>query len=173
MCDFAEVRDALVYALSRLYEADSHLLLKDVNERSITHCLAMHVRERFPENWDVDCEYNRSGRERKRLPIDPVLVSSDDTTGKTVYPDIIVHHRGQTGRGANLLVVEAKKAWAAGNFDDDRSKLVAFGCSEDFLYQFGAFLVLGKGGCQVEWYREGVATGEVEWIGQDRTEVQS
>jgi len=164
MCEFGQVRGALVHALRRLYEVDSHLLAQDVNERSITHRLATHLRERFPEDWDVDCEYNRNGAERKRLPIDPVQVSSDDTTGKTVYPDIIVHHRGQTGRDANLLVVEAKKAWAGGSFDDDRNKLVAFGCSEDFLYQFGAFLVLDRNCCQVQWYREGVAAGDPEQL---------
>jgi len=168
MCDFAEVQEALREALRRLYEADYHLLEADVNERSITHLLAVYLRERFHRDWDVDCEYNRNGTEKKRLPLRAVQVSSDDTTGKTVYPDIIVHHRGQTGRGANLLILEAKKAWAAGNFNDDRNKLLAFGCSDDFSYQFGVFLILDKSSCQIEWYEDGVAIGLAVQLSMDQ-----
>lgn len=163
MCDFREVKGVVQGALRRLYRDDSQLFEHNVNERSITHSLAAYLQESYPA-WNVDCEYNRNGTDPKRRPVDPVQVSSADTNGKTVYPDIIVHHRGLRGRGANLLVLEAKKAWSAGSPDDDRGKLVAFGRSEDFSYSFGALLLLNRTNVEIEWYRNGVASEESELL---------
>jgi hypothetical protein len=91
--------------------SDAHLLRIDVNERSITHRLAVHLEDAF-KGWDVDCEYNRNRYDTKRLIIgDDVkirveTIQTDDEHGRTVYPDIIVHRRGTD---KNFLVVEVKK----------------------------------------------------------------
>ncbi len=157
MCEFAEVQKIVRDAVRRLYLCDPQLFEYEVNERSITHCLATYLREPFPE-WNVDCEYNRNGTDTKRLAIDPVQIRSDDIGGKTVYPDIIVHHRGCRGRDANLLVIEAKKTWTEDSPDQDRRKLEEFGRSEDFAYSFGALVLLDRARAQIDWYEKGILT---------------
>lgn len=161
MCEFAGVQEAVRDALRRLYRIDFGLIEREVNERSITHWLAIYLRESFPD-WDVDCEYNRNGTDPKRLAIDPVEVRSDDIGGKTVYPDIIVHRRGCRGRGANLLVIEAKKAWTGESPDEDRRKLEEFRRSDDFAYRFGALVLFSCKGAQIEWYEDGQHDVEAE-----------
>jgi hypothetical protein len=98
-------------AIKLFVREDTHLLKIDVNERSITHRLAIYLQDAF-KGWDVDCEYNRNRYDTKKLIIgDDVHIAAeanqtDDDQGKTVYPDIIVHHRDTD---QNLLVVEVKK----------------------------------------------------------------
>ena len=62
------------------------------------HKLAEALQVEFPD-WHVDCEYNRDFTELKVLPD----VETDED--HSVFPDIIVHHRGTP---ENLLVIEAK-----------------------------------------------------------------
>ena len=76
-----DVKRRVIAAICALYRHDRELLDVDANERSITHKLAEHLQREFP-GWHVDCEYNRVGREPRRLE------------AKTVFPDIIVHRRG-------------------------------------------------------------------------------
>jgi hypothetical protein len=92
-------------ALDKLMQCDSSLLQIDANERSITHRLAMYLQEEF-EDWDVDGEYNRDNHPVKRLRLTEEFAQTNDTDGKTVFPDIIIHHR-RTDQ--NLLVIEVKK----------------------------------------------------------------
>lgn len=116
-----DVADNVRSALSRLLSDDIFILAANANERSISHRLAMYLEDEFPE-WNVDCEYNRDGYDQKRLDLRPQTMSSDDTEGTTVYPDIIVHKRGTND---NLLVIEIKKT-SGGAGDEDREKLRAF-----------------------------------------------
>ena len=99
-----EVRNQLLRAYRRFLEHDSYLLTSKANERSITHRLTIYVEHEFPE-FNVDCEFNRKGLETKKLESFKKEVSSDDTKGVSVYPDIIVHHRGTAN---NFVVIEAK-----------------------------------------------------------------
>jgi hypothetical protein len=95
-----ELADALIGSLSDLFSRDERLLRVNVNERSITHRLAMYMQARI-EGWDVDAEYNRNHDDPKVIP--PLKeILSDDTEGTTVYPDIIVHRRNTN---ENLLVI--------------------------------------------------------------------
>ena len=55
-----EIRQRVETALKQLSVLDSDLLHSDVNERTITHRLAVHLERHF-DGWDVDCEYNRTG----------------------------------------------------------------------------------------------------------------
>ena len=105
-----------------MVQEDFPLLQLDLHERTITHQLAVHLTTEFPD-WDVDCEYNRREYNVKR--IDQILSSffADGSKGncrevyeeRSVYPDIIVHQRGQD---KNLLVIEVKK----NNRDDSADK---------------------------------------------------
>jgi hypothetical protein len=88
-----------------------YLVRLDANERSISHHLANCLAVQFTD-WDVDVEYNRDGHDDNKLLQLPLRKepSSDDVDARTVYPDIIVHHRGLHGSANNLLVVEVKKS---------------------------------------------------------------
>jgi hypothetical protein len=105
--DAALFRDRLDSALQRLSDRDFHLLSADVNERSITHKLAEYLQAELPD-WHVDCEYNRDRHDSKLLELPHRSnVSSEDVHARTVFPDIIVHHRNTQ---ENLLVIEVKKS---------------------------------------------------------------
>ena len=121
----SDVETRIIHAREKLRKKDQFLLEKDVNERSITHNLAQYLEEEF-SGWDVDCEYNRVGKElmTKRLELRPEQFWTDDTHAQTVYPDIIVHQRGKEDE--NLLVIEAKKKSNPSGIDRDESKLKAF-----------------------------------------------
>jgi len=135
-----DVRLHIINAISRLYRDDPELLEVDANERSITHKLAEYLQLEFP-GWNVDCEYNRLGdeNERKRLVIKDIeRPTVEDTEAKTVFPDIIVHHRKKP---ENLLVMEVKKG--KGEADTkDIVKLRAFTKVPKYRYHYGLFLRL-------------------------------
>lgn len=112
-------------ALQNLFRDDIELLIRDVNERTITGKLADHLRPRFP-GWDVDCEYNRDDHEVKKVD------------GRVVVPDIIVHRRGTP---ENLLVIEVKKSNTDEPDEEDLEKLVAFRTSH-LSYRSALFVKL-------------------------------
>jgi hypothetical protein len=159
--DFETVRQKVLRAIDHLLESDAYLLKVDVNERSITHWLAVYLQEQF-EGWHVDCEYNRQRDDVKRLLYGCEILLSEapsvyDTDAKTVYPDIIVHRRG---RDDNLLVVEAKKV--SSNTDDrfDHEKLFLY--RDQLGYRYGLFLRLGLDERSV--IREGEWLTDEGWI---------
>ena len=112
-------------ALEQLLENDGYLFHNQANERSLCHRLALYMEGLF-KGYSVDCEYNRSAEESKRMKFDVEEVekglgnknSSKDLEAKTVYPDIIVHKRGDNSD--NLVVIEAKKDT---NKDSDNDKI--------------------------------------------------
>jgi hypothetical protein len=139
------VKQRVRSAIEHLIAKDAHLLKIDVNERSITHRLAVHLQNAF-KGWDVDCEYNRNLYDTKKLVIGndvhiPVEANpTDDDQGKTVYPDIIVHHRGTDH---NLLVVEVKKTTSHVSKDFDLNKLREY--KRQLGYTYALFLCLATG----------------------------
>lgn len=100
----------------------------------MTHKFAEYLQSEFPD-WNVDCEYNRCGDVPKRLQLMVAAIPSDDEDDQTVFPDIIVHHRGQP---ENLLVIEAKRS--GNKSDTDRKKLAAFKSDERYRYDFAVIL---------------------------------
>jgi hypothetical protein len=100
-----KIKEAVDVSLNTLIIKDKDLLVFDVNERSITHKLALYLEQHF-SNWHIDCEYNRNMFDPKVIDLYPRTVGIDDTNATTVYPDIIVHKRGTKN---NLLVIEVKK----------------------------------------------------------------
>ncbi len=139
------IKEALDEALSQLIRSDADLLRIDANERSITHRIALYL-EKYFSGWNVDCEYNRDGHEPKRLGLNPEQISSDDTNGKTVYPDIIVHKRNTDN---NLLVIEVKKTFEDAAAEHDREKLRLF--KNEFGYQYAAFVKVVAERYEIEW----------------------
>ena len=111
-------------ALCDFFVEDDDLLQRNVNERSITHKLAEYLQRQF-EGLKVDCEYNRRGKDPKTLQ-------------KRIFPDIIVHDRGDSDN--NRLVIEVKKS-AAGPVTRDEEKLRGLTSSDGYHYTLGLLLV--------------------------------
>ena len=132
--------DRVVDALGEFYSRETHLLEQDLGERTLTHRLAVYLESRFA-GWEVDCDYNRLGERRLRLPKGSI-VSTDDDIGKSVYPDIVVHRRIVP---ENLLAIEVRKAANHQPPDHDRHKLRAM--TDPHLwhaYRMGVLLTLAK-----------------------------
>jgi hypothetical protein len=126
-----EVRERIVSAYMMFLKNDSYLLEVNANERSMTHKLAEYLQIVFPE-YHLDCEYNRNGIEPKRISQFKKQIQSDNDEGVTVFPDIIIHHRGTAD---NFIVIEAKKT---SNIANDEQKLLTY--KSDLQYQFAAFI---------------------------------
>ena len=136
----AEIKQVLIEAVDELLARDVELLGRDVNERSITHRLAIYIERRLADEWDVDCEYNRDFDDAKRLDLPPrAQPTSDDIHARTVFPDIIVHKRAPKDQ-RNLLVIEVKKTTNPEGDLWDHTKLDRF--REQFGYEVVAFVKL-------------------------------
>jgi hypothetical protein len=137
------IKEEIIYALNEalrmLLEKDADILKMDINERSISHKLAVYL-EPFFNEWSVDCEYNRNHDNPKRLEIQRREVANDDTQARTVFPDIIVHKRGAD---ENLLVIEMKKTTSQEDDTFDLHKLKAF--RSQLGYKFGVFVKIKTG----------------------------
>lgn len=144
---------AVLVALEELVTKDVYLLVHDVNERSISHRFAMYLQDELP-NFDVDCEYNRTGVDPKRIDYLYVGTDARDTDGKTVFPDVIAHIRGCNNR--NHLVIEFKKSTCAVDCEFDFKKLRGYKGDDRLNYKYALFIELMVGG------RSGVS--RVEWV---------
>ena len=124
-------------ALYEFFCKDRGLLELNVNERSISHKLAEYLQQQF-EGLQVDCEYNRHGAEGKTLPARE-QTWSDNLDAETVYPDIIVHQRGDDD--SNLLVIELKKKQSTASVSWDKEKLRKFTDPKgEYNYSLGLLL---------------------------------
>lgn len=133
--------DKLVAALCAFYAQERFLLEKDAGERALTHRLAVHLERQYP-GWQVDCDYNRLGERTLRLP-HGTIVSTDDTLGRSIYPDIVVHQREIPN---NLLAIEVRKASDHRSLEHDQHKLKAMTDPHLwFAYWIGVLLILARG----------------------------
>lgn len=150
-----EIKEKVNKAVNLLLKNDLFLLEKNVNERSISHKLAEYLQQQFQE-FSVDCEYNRMKDKNmdtefitKKLNFDIESLNSDDTTAKTVYPDIIIHRRGP---GNNLLVIEVKKTINKSTKNFDFEKLNAFR-GKHLRYKFGLYIEFDTNGMEtMKWF---------------------
>ena len=156
------LKEKMEAAMKKLRQKDIALIDVDANERSISHRLALYIEGQF-EGWDVDCEYNRYGYGDKKAILNEDLlnhwrrfpVSLSDQDAKSIFPDIIVHHRCTN---KNLLVVEVKKSTTDWNSELDVQKLVALTLKKyKFAYEFGLRLVISMNDTndKYEWYQDG------------------
>jgi len=147
-----EHKNKLKKAVAFLFRNDAALLEKDVNERTISAKLALYLSSEYT-SLNVDCEYNRKGDEVKRLPADEES-RTDDTKGKTIFPDIIVHNRGDDTQ--NEVIIEIKKE---GNNDTERDikKLKALTSdSGSYSYKYGFHLIFSEAQkAKVDVYQNG------------------
>lgn len=120
------VEAVLEQARQLFIERDRFLIEVDANERSMTFRFAAYLQHVVGAAFDVDAEYNRVGNERgiiKRVPkrffqSAPI----DDTSARTIYPDIIIHKRGEH---LNCVVIEAKKEGENQKLDELKLAILA------------------------------------------------
>jgi hypothetical protein len=149
----AKIEEAYQILISR----DLYLFEVDANERSITHKFAEYLQKVFSE-WNVDCEYNRNADKVKKVEREPI--ESDDTDAVTVFPDIIIHHRGTK---SNFIIIECKKSTSFSNYNNkDIEKLKAY--IEQFKYEY-AFQVIFPIGDKLKSYI--TSSGWIELIDPD------
>ena len=142
----------VVTALQEFYAREAFLFEKDLGERTLTHRLAVHLEKQF-SGWEVDCDYNRLGERRLRMPHGSII-STDDELGKSVYPDIVVHQREIPN---NLLAIEVRKTSNHQPPEHDQHKLQALTDPHLwFAYAIGVYLVLGKQSVVSDVYVGGV-----------------
>lgn len=151
--DWETHKERLKKALDNFLGKDMELLQRDVNERSISFKIGSYLAIEYEGERDVDCEYNRKGDDVKRLPL-PVGIKSDDTNGKTIFPDIIVHTRGQDE--CNELIIEIKKK---NNSDTQRDfeKLTNLTKQDGgYNYKYGIHITFSEDKiCDIEVYEDG------------------
>lgn len=152
-----ERRDDFVKAVSEFLLKEKFLLAKDLNERSTTHKLAEYLQKYF-QDYSVDCEYNRmlnnEKYETKQLSLYNSIecVKIDDNKGTTVFPDIIIHKRGNNEN--NLVVIEVKKKCNNKSKNFDSEKLKAF--TSQLKYKYGIYLEFDtKKVCKMNFFKEG------------------
>lgn len=146
-----EIKSRFFVALDQLFKNDAFLFEGDVHEKSISHKLAEYLQQESP-GWHVDCEYNRHGLHKKRIP--GIENCEADRSSDLVLPDIIVHHRNTHD---NLFVVEIKPRKNKTVDQCDNAKLSAFTNQDgDYKYQLGLFIGFDKlNEPQIVWYKNG------------------
>lgn len=152
-----QIRLAIESAIQKLMDKDAYLFKVDVNERALTHRMAIYLEEKIGEmdaEWNIDCEYNRDVTSQtkpysKRLwladdppPPDYDNAAYEDENATTVFPDIIVHRRGSSGeQNGNLAVIEVKKTTSSvGGEYDKQKKLPAY--LKYLKYKYAYFVTL-------------------------------
>ena len=141
-------------ALEEFYARETHLLEKDLGERTLTHRLAVHLERQLPAGRSIaittgsasgrcGCRRDRSSRPTIDL-------------GKSVYPDIVVHQRA-------IPEQPARDRSAQGQPTISRRNTTSTSCARLtdphlwFAYRIGVYLMLGKNGVTVsEVYVGGV-----------------
>jgi len=124
-------------ALHAFVLADRDLLHPGSNLRTIACRMALCVQDQFPEA-KVDSEFNLDGEGLRKTLIDPEHILSDDLTGESAYPDVVVHHRGT---GPRILVIEIQRMASEAVRKNELAKLVRI--KEE--YAFGGALLINFG----------------------------
>ena len=151
--EFEEIKKKVLDSINELYFKDYYIIDNDVNERSITHKLAMYLQNQFTD-YDVDCEYNRNMKNPKKITF------IERNTRNRVFPDIIVHKRGEISN--NLIIFEIKKCKDDNvtnkyleNKKHDIEKLKGYVNNNDEVplkYKYGFFLEIHKDFFIIEIY---------------------
>ena len=125
----------ITQALGELYSFEPNLISIKAEEESITAHLMCYLKKYFT-SWSVDVEYNRAGKHTK-----------DDSRGKCIFPDIIIHHRTPNQEKKyspenNLVAMEVKGYWNSKDRQIDKVKLIDMKMRYGYQYLFR--IELGK-----------------------------
>ena len=125
-------------ALDELYEKDQYLLEHDVHERTIVFRLGHYLQTLMDaigefQDFNLDFEYNRNGRQPKRTPANPQ---------NGAFPDLIMHQRGSNK--CNLLIMEFKPLWNTDTRDDCKKLQQFIDPRDRYNYLCGKSILLGR-----------------------------
>lgn len=133
----SDLLGTLERALDRLQARDATLLEPDANERSLACRLALYLQAELP-HWDVDCEYNCWAATGQHKGHTIVATTSQTTVARTIYPDILIHHRNSR---EHLAVIElGKSSYPQGRHQDLRKLRhcqVRLGCRHAIRVEIG------------------------------------
>ena len=138
-----QIFQGIEYTLIHLYDKDKYLLEHKVHEQAIVFRFALYF-ENFVnslgKDYNLDVEYNKNMDNPKRIRA--------NENGKK--PDLIIHKRGSNE--CNLLIIEFKSYWNR-NYQEDYRKIKEFCKSEEYHYQYGVCIILGreKADTHIEW----------------------
>lgn len=139
-----DVQATLDRALATLTIRDAAILDADANERTIACRLALYLQMELP-HWDVDCEYNCWAATGQRKGHTIVTTTSETTNARTIYPDILIHHRDSH---EHLAVIElCKSSFPQGRHQDVkklRHCLDRLGCRHAFHLEVGVGAAVGE-----------------------------
>jgi hypothetical protein len=153
--DEEDVKARLARGLAEVVKNDRYLFETDNGERAIAARLAACLQREFAD-FNVDAEYNRAGKQPKRLRLPEECAKyRNENEESLAVPDVIVHRRG--AEGPNLLVLELKKTTNPDKGACDRVRLHAF--REQLGYTYGALII-----CETRKGREPAMT-VAEWVG--------
>ena len=144
--ELEEVKHKVNKSLEILYEKDKELFEFTtidplVSERCLTFRLGYYLQNEFI-GYDVDSEYNRHIKNIKKI---------EDAN---VFPDLIIHKRLKDEH--NLLWIEIKKKQEDCKNDIKRLKEVTI---NEYLYKYGAMIILEKQKPKVFYYKNGNEVG--------------
>lgn len=127
-------------AIRRVHEQQPELWRWNLGERTRVAEIFVMLRstDPFAGFWQVDLEWNKEGQlgEPKQ---------QQRNAGGIGTPDIVVHHRGESGTPHNFLVAEFKNTHRRGATSlTDLDKVQNW--MRRFSYQFGAVVALGPSG---------------------------
>ncbi len=137
-----DLESILDCAMRDLFSNDMYLITNDASERSITHRFGIYLESHLKSlglDLHVDCEYNRVN-----FTLPKKLHCIDFSTipkGRGVYPDLIVHDRGNDDN--NLLVIEIKKSTSDDDGGFDKKKINGY--VDELKYKYGVCLKIQTG----------------------------
>ena len=168
-----KIKKLLIKSIQDFFKDDIYLLKNNLSERAITHRLAVCL-ENNSSRFHIDCEYNghaETGHRKivKMLRADAEKLSKirekdsdNEIINRYVFPDIIVHKRGPSNPGANVLIVEAKKSTSNVNAKYDLEKLKRYTSSayeNEVVYSLGVFVLFNihheTPGYELKWFKNG------------------
>jgi len=168
-----EIKELLIKSIQDFFKDDIYLLEKDLSERAITHRLAVCL-ENNSSGFHIDCEYNghtETGHRKivkmlrsnaEQLAIIREKDGDNEIINRYVFPDIIVHKRGPSDPGANVLIVEAKKSTSTVNEKYDLEKLKRYTSPEyenELVYSLGVFVLFKihpeHPAYELKWFKNG------------------
>lgn len=146
-----EIMQCIARAIARLSGEQPALEFHSVHERSTAHRLAVHMEQEFP-GWNIDCEYDRSEGLQKLL--DGIRNCDAERATDRIFPDIIVHHRGNSGPEHNLLAVELKKSATYDRCDFEKLQGLT-SLNLQFCYQLGLYININHGQFDLTRFKDG------------------
>lgn len=132
-----EIKAKVDTAIRKLHQKDLYLFQVGVHERTIVHKLAEYLQQEFKGVWAVDCEYNRDGLCVKDLEM--IVKDEKERKEHRIFPDIVIHVRGKSGRSFNKLVIEIKSSDDSATGDIEKLRGLT-SSTRGFNYQYGLFI---------------------------------